>query len=52
MKENDRSLRKIGRDLDREQNKLSAEEKKLVGYLITKAETYPLQSRNDYFTDI
>ena len=30
MKENDRALRKVGRDLDRERNHLDREEKKLV----------------------
>lgn len=30
MKENDRALRKVGRELDREQHKLTQEEKKLV----------------------
>jgi hypothetical protein len=30
MRENDKALRKVGRDLDREKNKLEMEEKKLV----------------------
>lgn len=30
MRENDRALRKVGRDLDREKNKLEQDEKKLV----------------------
>jgi hypothetical protein len=34
MRENDKALRKVGRDLDREKNKLEMEEKKLVSICV------------------